>query len=496
MPDKRKQAKYLKGKTALVMGLGIHGGGVATALWLVHHGAKVTVTDKRDKELLASSVRALKGVPVRYKLGGHDKRDFISHDIIVVNPGVPQKNEYLALAEKAAKSKKISIENDVSLFFRNSDAAVIGVTGTRGKTTTTLWVAELLKTKHGEVRPSGNTPMNALLKEFDRVQGTGTPVVAELSSWQLEYLPVSKRAPHVAVITNLYPDHLNRYSGIRAYASAKANIFRHQHEDDFLVLNHDNEWTPFFLAKKPKGIVFFISTKPLPRSLNGLFVRKEKLVFRFDGMEQQLFSVKRFIRERGAHNLENLLAAVLAVKLFDSSVHVSEKSVLVLPTPRMRQEVVFQNKELTVINDSCATSPDGTIAAIKRFAGQKNQRLILICGGTDKELEFSELATVIKAHILPENIILLNGSATTKLIGALRALGYDKKYPLVAYDELSLCVKIAIVEVKNQKQKTTILFSPGAASFEKFLHEFDRGEKFNALIKKRPRKVGRMQNNS
>ena len=484
MANKPEQTTYLKGKTALVMGLGLHGGGVATAAWLVRHGAKVTVTDKRDKQLLASSVRALKGVPVRYKLGGHDKGDFTSHDIVVVNPGVPQKNEYLALAEKAAKSKTISIENDASLFFRNSDAAVIGVTGTRGKTTTTLWIAELLKTKYKAVRPSGNTPENALLKEFDRVQGSSTPVVAELSSWQLEYLPVSKRAPHVAVITNLYPDHLNRYSGIRAYASAKANIFRHQHEDDFLVLNHDNEWTQFFLAKKPKGIVFFISTKTLPRGMNGLFVRNEKLVFRFDGMEQQLFSVKRFIRERGAHNLENLLAALLAVKLFDPTVRLNEKTVLALPTPRMRQEVVYQKKNLTVINDSCATSPDGTIAAIKRFAGQKNHRVILICGGTDKELEFKELAVVIKKHILPENILLLNGSATTKLMSALHALAYDKKCPLVAYDELPLCVKIAMVEVKNQKQKTTILFSPGAASFEKFLHEFDRGEKFNRLIKK------------
>lgn len=484
MLNKRAIIKYLNGKTALVMGLGLHGGGVATASWLVRHGAKVTVTDKRDKQLLESSVRALKGMPVRYKLGWHDKRDFTTHDIVVVNPGVPQQNEYLALAEKASKSKMIRIENDASLFFSHSDAAVIGVTGTRGKTTTTLWIAELLKSKYKAVRPSGNTGENALLKEFDRVQGKDIPVVAELSSWQLEYLPESKRAPHVAVITNLYPDHLNRYTGIRAYASAKANIFLHQHEDDFLVLNYDNEWTPFFLKKKPKGIVFFISTKPLPRSMNGLFVRKDKLVFRFDGMEQPLFPAKRFIRERGEHNFLNLLAAVLAVKLFDPTVRVSEKSVLALPTPRMRQEVVYQEKELTVINDSCATSPDGTIAAIKRFADQKNQRVILICGGTDKELEFGELGAVIKTHILPENILLLNGSATTKLVGELHALNYDKKYPLVAYDELSLCVKMAMVEVKNQKQKTTILFSPGAASFEKFLHEFDRGKKFNILIKK------------
>ena len=168
MPKSVKQEKFFNGEKALVMGLGLHGGGVATAKWLVHHGAKVTATDMRTKATLTPSLRALKGVPVRYKLGGHDKRDFISHDIVVVNPGVPQKNEYLALVKNAAKNKMISIENDASLFFCHSDAAVIGVTGTRGKTTTTLWIAELLKTKHKEVRPSGNTPENALLKEFDR----------------------------------------------------------------------------------------------------------------------------------------------------------------------------------------------------------------------------------------------------------------------------------------------------------------------------------------
>ncbi len=485
MLKKSNSTKYLKGKTALVVGLGLHGGGVATAMWLILHGAKVTVTDKRDKKALASSIKALAKVSVRYKLGGHEKKDFSTHDMVIVNPGVPKESEYLKIAKSAAKTRAISIENDASLFFYYSDAPVLGVTGTRGKTTTTLWIAELLKRKYPLVRPSGNTPENALLKEFDRVQGNGTPVVAELSSWQLEHLPKSKRAPHVAVVTNLYPDHLNRYSGMRAYASAKANIFRHQKEDDFLILNYDNKWTPFFQQKKPKAIVFYVSQRTLPKGSNGLFVRNEQLIFHFDGMEQRLFSVKRFIRERGAHNVENLLAAVLAVKLFDPTVHINEKSVLSLPTPHMRQEVIYKKKSLTIVNDSCATSPDGTIAAIKRFAqlGSSTSKLVLITGGTDKELEFSELASVIKTYVLPENILLLNGSATTKLIGALHALGFDKKYPLVAYDELSLCVQMAIIEARNQKQKTIILFSPGAASFEKFLHEFDRGEQFNKFIK-------------
>jgi UDP-N-acetylmuramoylalanine--D-glutamate ligase len=481
--DKKGAKKYgmesiqtFHGIKALVMGLGLHGGGVATVKWLAKHGAKVTVTDKRDKKTLALSIVALKGVPVRYVLGEHRIEDFRSHDLIVVNPGVPRESEYLAVARAAGKR----IENDASLFFRSSDVPVIAVTGTRGKTTTTQWIAELLKKKYSDVRPSGNTPENAFLKEFDRVQGKGIPVVAEMSSWQLEYLPSSGRAPHIAVVTNLYPDHLNRYRNIKAYASAKANIFRGQGGSDFLVLNYDNEWTQFFLKQKPKGIIFFVSSTPLPKQLNGLFVRDKKFVFRFDGMEQQLFSVERFIRERGAHNLENLLATVLAVKLFDPTVPLTETHARTLPTPRMRQEVVYKKGNCTIVNDSCATSPDGVMAALKRFSALGN--VVLITGGTDKELEFGALANMIKKYIPEEQLILLEGSATKKLIDAFPMS--RPRLDIMEYKTLAECVRGAFRVAKGLKGKTTILFSPGAASFEKFLHEFDRGEKFNALIKK------------
>ncbi len=471
-------ANTFRGVRALVMGLGLHGGGVATVKWLVKHGARVTATDMRGRVTLAPSIAALKGVKVRYVLGGHEMEDFRTHNLVVVNPGVPRESEYLVLARAAGKR----IENVASLFFRSSDAPVIGVTGTRGKTTTTLFISELLKKKYPHVRPSGNTE-NAILNEFDRVQGKRIPVVTELSSWQLEYLPISGKAPHISIITNLYPDHLNRYPNIKAYASAKANIFRHQKGDDFLVLNYDNEWTEFFLTKKPKGIVFFVSSKPLPKKLNGLFVRNKKLVFRFDGIEQQLFGVERFIRERGAHNLENLLVSVLAVKLFDPTVLLNEARALALPTPRMRQEVIYKKGNLTIVNDSCATSPDGVIAALKRFTPLGN--VVLITGGTDKELEFTALANLIKKHIPQEQLILLEGSATTKLRNSLLTqkmsrLSLDKN----GHKTLEDCVREAFRVAKGLRGKTIILFSPGAASFEKFLHEFDRGEKFNALVKK------------
>lgn len=476
--ERRGKEKLFAGTKALVMGLGLHGGGVATTKWLAKHGATVTATDKRTKEVLAPSLKALAKTPATFVLGEHRKEDFKQNDLVVVNPGVPRESEYLAVAKKAGKR----IENDASLFFRFTDNPVIAVTGTRGKTTTTLWIAELLKKKYPHVLPSGNTPENAFLKEFERVQGKDIPVVAEMSSWQLEYLPIAGRAPSVAVITNLYPDHLNRYKGIKDYASAKANIFHDQHEDDFLVLNYHNEWTEYFLKKRPKSIPFFVSTKSLPKAVNGLFVRGESLVFRFDGIEQKLFSVKRFIKERGVHNLENLLCAVLAIKLFDSEVIVTEKDARRLPTPRMRQEVVAKKGRLMVVNDSCATSPDGVEAALLRFSKEGN--IVLMTGGTDKELEFGSLARKIKKYIPKEQLILLEGSATKKLIAELVRLKYFKGQAQEIHTDLASCIHGALTIAKTLKGKTIILFSPGAASFEKFLHEFDRGEKFNALIKK------------
>lgn len=467
------------GMRALVMGIGLHGGGAATARWLVRRGARVTATDRKGKGDLAPSIAALRGLPIRYVLGRHDARDFRTHDLVVVNPGVPRESPYLAIAARAKKR----IENDASLFYRFFPNPTIAVTGTRGKTTTTLWIAELLKKRYPEVRPSGNTPENALLKEFDRIGKRHIPAVSELSSWQLEFLPAAARAPHIAVITNLYRDHLNRYGGkMEAYANAKANIFLDQEPHDALVLNRDNPWWKYFAKKHPRGQVFFVSTKPLPRSASGLFLRGGRLVLRRDGRERKLCRVEKFRRAYGAHNVANLLAAALAVHLFDPAITVTERDILRLPTPRMREEIIFRRKRLTVVNDSCATSPDGTIAALTRFSrlGSEASKLILITGGTDKDLEFGALARAIKRHIKPEHLILLDGSATKKLLRKLKT----QKSKVKIFQDLNACVTEAVAIARSSRGPATIVFSPGAASFEKFAHEFDRGEQFNKLVKK------------
>ncbi len=475
------EKEYLKGKKVLVMGLGLHGGGVATTKWLVERGAKVTATDMRTRKVLQPSIDALQGYKVRYVLGKHDEKDFIVHDIIVANPGVPRESPYLAIARKAGKR----IVNDVTLFFDTTTQPVIAVTGTRGKTTTTLWVATMLSKKWPLARPSGNTPDNALLKEAVRIAGKDTPVVAELSSWQLEFLPQAKRAPHIAIITNIYPDHLNRYGNIEHYALAKGGIFKNQQDGDFLILNAEDKWTAFFLKQKPKSMVFYASRKELPLRKNGIFVRDGYAIFRADAIEQKIVRVDRFMKERGAHALQNLLEALLAVKLYAPEIRMTEKTILELPDPMMRQEIVHTDKHLVVVNDSCATSPDGVAAALARFGKDTKQKLFLIAGGTDKQLDFSGLAKDINKILPPRQLILLEGTGTSKLLEELAKLKYTKEV-LPVFTTLEDCVLFArsLIRELPVKTKTVLVFSPGGSSFEKFLHEFARGDAFNALVKK------------
>jgi len=461
-------------KKVLVFGLGLLGGGVATTKWLLKNGAIVRATDKKDQKALLPSIRKIGRHPnLSYTLGKHLEEDVRWADIIVVNPGVPKESPYLALARRMKKP----LWNDTALFFSHTPRPIIGVTGTRGKSTVTTWIAQLLSTKRTVVVPTGNTPANPFLEEIDKKIAGNTPVVAELSSWQLELLPVSGRTPHISIITNLYPDHLNRYRDIREYADAKANIFLGQHKTDALILNADHPWTKYFLKKAPRTRIFYSSLSPLEGKKEGICVIGGHVMLVMNGKKRRVCTVEHFRRERGEHNLMNLLQAFLAVALISPKTSLTEKKALSLVSPQFRQEIVFKKNNITVVNDTTATSPDGTIAALRRFT--PHGRVILIAGGTDKELDFHELSKVIKSTLTPNQVILLEGSATAKLRAVLGRWYLGEK----EHTTLKECVRTAMLAAKGSLGQQVIVFSPGAASFEKFKNEFDRGEQFNHLVK-------------
>jgi len=217
----------------------------------------------------------------------------------------------------------------------------------------------------------------------------------------------------------------------------------------------------------------------LPRSLNGLYVSGNNLYFK-DGLKTSfIFNVKEFRASWGEHNLMNLMEAALASYLYGLSWSVIKSAVKDLPQISLRQEIVYKKNNLTIINDGAGTSPDATVAALKRFSRPKTN-LILLTGGTDKNLDYRELAKIIKRKILPNNLILLNGSGTKKLIDLLYRLKYSSSY--LVLESLEDCLKGTFPRLR--KESNVILFSPAGSSFEKFKNEFDRGAKFNETVKK------------
>jgi UDP-N-acetylmuramoylalanine--D-glutamate ligase len=449
----------IRGKRILLLGLGLHGGGVATARWLHKHGAKLVISDLKDKRVLEPSIKKLaKHKRIKYVLGKHRERDVKWADYIVYNPGVPKQSKYLQLARRLSKP----VYNEASLFFDYCRAPIIAVTGTRGKSTTASLIATMCEKKNPRTILAGNIKTSFMLDVVDRARKTDL-IVLELSSWQLEGLNIVWGAPHIAVVTNLYPDHLNRYRSLTHYYVSKKEIFRHQIEEHYLVLNDEDkvvrDWhketsarTLVFSKKQHNGI--------------GSYIKSRNIIFNSGNKKETLISTKD-IALHGKHNLENILAAVAAAKIYgvsNTAIKKTLKSELILDG---RQEIISEKDGITYVNDTTATTPEAGIAGLERFGKKKN--IILIAGGADKKLEYSDWARLVKKHC--KYVYLLIGDASTKQVKALK--GY--KQLDVGNKSLSVIVKKAQSHVKKGD---IILFSPAAASFNLWQHEFERGDDF------------------
>jgi len=469
--------QFIRNKKVLIVGLGRLGGGIAAVKFFARHSAHVTVTDALSKQELSSSIKKLKDFPlIRYRLGGHDVEDFIKSDWIVFNPAVPIHSEWV----KHARALKKPFFNDLSFFLHAIHtvapyaAPYIAITGTRGKTTTTTWISHLIKPSY----VGGNMPTKGLFTLLDKiVERPQTPVVLELSSFQLEFMAKTFRAPHIAVVTNLYQDHLNRHGTMKEYASVKSNIFSGQKKDDVLIANYDVEETRNTLGVKPKGKCFYVSTKKLPKGVDGMYAEKGFLYFRV-GEETEKTGIKSRTTTHETYNIMIALCAAHAHGISWNSLKEKEKT---LPTVAFRQQIIKETKSLLVVNDSAATSPEGAIAAIDRFAKRKISKkpIWFIMGGTDKQLQMAPLAKKIKENISPKQIVFLEGSGTKKLLSELKKRKYEIKNPI--QDSLEGCILYIKENVKNVGG---IVLSPGSASFEKFKNEFNRGRVFNKLIQK------------
>ena len=464
----------LRGKRALVMGLGVNGGGLGMARFLIEQGAEVTVTDLREAQVLAPSLHELEGLPVRYVLGRHDDADFRAADLVIRNPAVPRESRYLAIAREHGAQ----IEMEMTLFFRLCRAPILGITGTRGKTTTTLLTGALLREQFPDTVVAGNLRISAV-EQLPKI-GPGTPVVLELSSWQLEGLGEAGLSPHYACVTNLSPDHLDRYRSMEDYGAAKQQIFLHQNAErgDVVVLNADDPIVRGWAAATAVPPSWFSTRRPsgdLPLGSSLTWWEGERLLS--DGT---LVCTAGDLRLVGEHNRANVAAAVALARSYRPPVgpeHIATGVRGFAGVPD-RMESVREFDDVRFVNDTTATTPTATIVALRALATP----IILIAGGADKHLSFDELAALIAERSRPEAagrikaLVLLEGTATPWLVAALAAAGVEPSGIYAALEPAVLAARALAAP------GDTVLLSPACASFGMFVNEFDRGAQFRRIV--------------
>ncbi len=459
-------ADDLRGKRVTLVGLGVLGGGVGVARWLAGQGAHVTVTDMRDATDLAASMQDLADLPVTFHLGGHDVSDFLPEgaDLVVRNPGVPRNSQYL----RAARDHGVPIEMEMSLFFRACPARVIGVTGTKGKTTVSTLIGEMLTRWNPDSTVAGNMGISALAA-LDRIE-PDTPVVIELSSWQLEAMDEHGLGPAIAVLTNIHEDHLTAYDGYEDYAQTKRSIGRHLGPDDAMVYNADQADTRKVANETRARLLPFGSAVP---DGDGAWVEGDTLHVRWEGAEHA-FDRPGQLLLAGPTGAANALAAVAAAVARGVPDDVIAAALAAFEGVPNRLERVVSCGGVTFINDTSATAPVAAAATIRLLA-ERGEALVVIAGGADKASDFAPMAATIAETGVP--VVLLDGSGTARLRERLRERSVD---PGPAFGSLAGAFEAALTIADRP---LTVALSPGCASFGMFRNEFDRGEQFRRLAR-------------
>ena len=440
-----------KDKNVLVLGLGLFGGGVGVTRFLAGRGANITVTDLNDAQTLAASIEQLNDLPITYHLGGHQEEDITGADLIVVNPAIPKNSSWLQLA----CDHKIAQTSEMNLFFQHCPAPIIGVTGSNGKSTTTAMIAHLLNNtpqkKFVRTWLGGNIGQQNLLQQVDQIQFSDI-VVLELSSFQLYDLADIARSPHLAVVTNITPNHLDWHGDMAAYIHAKQNILRFQSQNDHAILNRLDKTFQDWPVLTPAKVHWYPD---------------------HDDNDIEL-------KLPGRHNRQNAAAALTVARLLAIDLQTARDSLKNFAGLEHRLEWVRTIDGAAYHNDSISTTPESTIAAIDAFDETK----ILILGGYDKKIPFDQLIDVlIQPQANVESVILL-GQVRDKLASQITQA--KEKHPsnhphIELADDLDNAVRLA----HNRAQSgMVVLLSPACASYDMFQNFQHRGHRFKELVAK------------
>jgi UDP-N-acetylmuramoylalanine--D-glutamate ligase len=440
-----------KDKKILVMGLGRFGGGVDVVKFACSAGAKVIITDLAKQDALAESIAQLKGLDVDYHLGSHEGGDFEQADMIVANPAVPLDNKFLQIARKAGRK----VTSQIELFFELCPAKIIGITGANGKSTTTSLTAHLLRSRFGKkVWLGGNIGNEPMLTIVGKIKPNDL-VVLELSSFQIEQLAQGDKAPQVALLTNLTPNHLDRYKTFENYCKAKELIFRHQKPDKnqpaVSIFNGDDEVSSKWYAKYKKDagrVCVKFSAADVPAKIRGAY------------------------RLPGRAYLANLAGAIAVAKRFGVT---DEQIIGCLPAFKAlphRLQLVGEARGVRWYNDSKATTPDSSIVALEAFDSP-----IIIAGGYDKHIPFDEFGAKIAQKAKAAILIGQTAQAIGKIIHIHPKNKAQVKFAKTLEEAVGLANDLA-------DEGDAVLLSPACASYDMFENYEQRGEQFIDLVNK------------
>lgn len=427
-------------KRITVAGLGHFGGGVAVSRWLAVQGARVLVTDKEPAEKFGEQIQQLAGLDIEFRLGEHRDDDFVSADLVVVNPAIPPSNPYLKVAVAAG----VPITTEIGLFIERCPATILGVTGTKGKSTTTKLLSLMLEAKY-KVWTGGNIGVS-LLVNLPQIRKTDL-VVLELSSFMLEHLRPMEWSPHVAVVNMITLDHIAWHGSEEAYVDAKRNIVRFQRPNDVAVLSEVNDRSASFSRDTVARVV------------------------KYGTARRRAFE----LAIPGHHNQLNAQAAFAAVDVMGVDWDDAQRAVRDFPgLPHRLQLVHTTENGVRFFNDSIATVPEAAVAALDSFPAK---RVIQIVGGSDKGLSITAMCAALAERAKAVLCVGQMGVSVERTIG---------ESPLTQRASVYACGDLATaVNMAKQiaAQGDVVLLSPGFASYDQFTNFQERGDQFARLAR-------------
>jgi UDP-N-acetylmuramoylalanine--D-glutamate ligase len=451
-------AMDVKGKRVLVVGLGKSG--VASAQFLAMRGARVIVSDTRTQNELKAQIPALLDRGIAVETGGHGERTFRDQDLIVVSPGVPSDLPQLV----RARSQGIPVIGEIELAARFLKGKIVAITGSNGKTTTTTLCGDLIASSSQRTLVGGNIGTPVILLVDDSTDDTVN--VIEVSSFQLETIETFH--PHIAVVLNITPDHLDRHGSMQRYATAKARVFENQTTSDYSVLNLDDAGSAALEFQTKARLCWFSRKQQLSGNRRGAFVRDGDVYWRADERDEKIMPVSEILL-KGAHNLENVLAAVAVGRLCGCDAVSIGNAVRKFKAVEHRLQHVGTVAGVEYYNDSKATNVDATIKAIESFPG----KIHLILGGKDKGSDYTLMNQLLRDRVKRVYTI---GAAAEKIRSHVQS----------AVDVLSCSTLDKAVERAHDLAQSgdVVLLAPACSSFDQFENYEHRGRTFRSLVER------------